>query len=124
MTAKHEFTSFLILSTCYYAIAQGELDLVSAPKNATKNTVAVEIRGKSLGAIFDRWLVYYDHVRRPVTPDLIGKLCIVGLPDNRVLIKQIRRGAHGLFDLYSEHEEPIRGVGIEWAAKVISIDQR
>ena len=36
-----------------------------------ETTVAVEIRGERLGA---RWLVYYDQVERPVTPELIGKL--------------------------------------------------
>ena len=32
-------------------------------------------------------------VRRPVSADLIGKLCVVGRPDDRVLIKKIRQGS-------------------------------
>jgi|SRR5262245_26365043 len=104
--------------THLYAVAQGNLDEVSAP-GATPNTVAVEIRGDSLGAFFDRWLVFYDDVRSPVTSDLIGRLCVVGLADDRILIKKLHSGkASGTFDLISEREEPIRGATVLWAAKV------
>src|SRR5579885_3601039 len=102
----------------YYAVAQGDLDEVPAPDGVTLDTVAVEIRGNSLGEMFDRWLVFYDSVRRPVTPDLIGRLCVVGLADDRVLIKKIRRGHNGLYDLHSNMEDPIKGVMVEWAARV------
>jgi transcriptional regulator with XRE-family HTH domain len=103
----------------FYNVAQGDLDDVPAPEGATADTVAVEIRGDSLGALFDRWLVFYDEVRRPITPDLVGKLCVVGLADDRVLVKKVRRGsAAGLYTLISEREEPIRDVEIEWAAQV------
>ena len=89
------------------------------------DTVAVEIRGDSLGAFFNRWLVFYDDVRRPVTPDLIGELCIVGLEDGRILIKQIQRSkTEGLFNLISSTEKPIADVAIEWAARVNSIGRR
>lgn len=108
----------------FYAVAQGELDEVPAPDGATPETVAVEIRGNSLGELFDRWLVFYDSVRRPVTSDLIGQLCVVGLPDDRVLVKKIRRGHNGLFDLHSNTEEPIKDVAIEWAARVKSMVPR
>lgn len=97
----------------------GELGEVDAPDGATESTVAVEIRGESLGSIFDRWLVFYDDVRRPVTNDLIGRLCVVGLADGRVLIKKIQRSrAKGLYHLISNTEGPILDASIEWAAKV------
>lgn len=103
----------------YYAVNQGGLDEVPAPTDATDSTVAVEVRGDSLGPLFDRWLVFYDDVRRPVTADLIGKLCVVGLPDDRVLVKKIRRGRNGNYDLVSNSEDDvIRDVTIEWAARV------
>src|SRR5262245_16143263 len=105
--------------THFYAVAQGDLDEIPAPTWTTPSTVAVEIRGDSLGALFDRWLVFYDDVRSPVTPDLIGKLCVVGLSDDRILIKKLHRGKQpGTFDLISEREEPIRGATVLWAAKV------
>lgn len=98
---------------------QGELDQVPAPDGASDSTVAVEIRGDSLGSFFDRWLVYYDDVRRPITPDLLGKICVVGLADGRILIKQIQRSkAKGVFHLLSQAEPPILDVEIEWAARV------
>lgn len=98
---------------------QGELDRVPAPDGAGPNTVAVEIRGDSLGTFFDRWLVFYDDVRRPITPDLIGKLCVVGLPDDRVLIKKVQRSrTRGLFHLLSQFDPPILDVAVDWAAKV------
>lgn len=106
----------------YYAIAQGDLDDVPAPEGATDDTVAVEVRGESLGPLFDRWLVFYDDVRRPVTADsgLMGRLCVVGLKDDRILIKKIRPGRKkGRFRLISAPPEPaIEDVEIEWAAPV------
>lgn len=102
----------------FYAIDQQDLDEVPAPEGSTPSTVAVEIRGTSLGALFDRWLVFYDDVRRPVTSDLIGRLCVVGLADERVLIKKIKRGRDGMFTLLSNTEDPIHDAVIEWAARV------
>jgi hypothetical protein len=98
------------------------LDEVSAPDNATDTTVAVEVRGESLGALFDRWLVFYDDVQRPVTPDQINQLCVVGLADGRIMIKKIQRArGKGLFHLLSNTEGPILDVEIEWAARVRSM---
>src|SRR5262249_38019607 len=91
-----------------YVVGQQSLDKVTAdPTNA--ETVAVEVRGDSLGRSFDRWLVLYDHIANPVTDDLIGTLCVVGLPDDRVFVKTIRRGTReGLFTLHSNTEPPIK----------------
>jgi len=97
----------------------GPLDEVPAPAGSTDTTVAVEIRGDSLGSFFDRWLVFYDDVRRPVATELINKLCVVGLEDGRILIKKIQRSkARGLFHLLSQTEDPILDVQIAWAARV------
>jgi hypothetical protein len=99
-------------------VPSGQLGEVDRPEWANSTTVAVEIRGESLGPLFDQWIVYYDDVRRPVTSDLIGKLCVVGLADGRVLIKKLKRGKGKTFDLLSQAEEPIRNVVIEWAGRV------
>lgn len=100
----------------------GSLGEVPAPDWASETTVAVEIRGESLGALFDKWLVFYDEVRRPVTSDLIGKLCVVGLDDGRVLIKKLQRSrSRGLFHLLSQTEPPILDAAVEWAARVKSM---
>jgi transcriptional regulator with XRE-family HTH domain len=109
----------------YFAEAQGPFDEVPGPVGATSVTVAVEIRGESLGNLFDGWIVFYDDVQRPVTEELIGKLCVVGLADDRVLIKQIKRSrTRGLFHLLSQTEPPITDVQLLWAAPVRSIAPR
>lgn len=105
-------------SHAQYYPEETDLDLAPMIAGATPQTVALEIRGTSLGELFDRWVVYYDDVRSPVTPDLIGKLCVVGLPDGNRLVKKLKRARGGLFDLISNTEEPIRNAAVEWAAKV------
>lgn len=109
-----------------YGDSQGPLDEVPAPDNATPQTVAVEIRGDSLGPMFDGWLAYYDDVRSPVTDDLIGRLCVVGLEDDRVLVKKVMRSKANprLFDLYGQFGDPILDAAIAWAAPVKSFAQR
>lgn len=102
-----------------------ELDRVPSPPGATPSTRALEIRGISLGELFDRWLVFYDDVRSPVTPNMIGKLCVVGLPDGRILVKKLRRSsANGHFDLLSNTEPPLENMLVEWAALVTSMGPR
>src|SRR5262245_12089831 len=101
----------------FYDVPPSHLDEVSGPADANESAAAVEIRGDSLGPFFNRWYVFYDDVRRPMTPDLIGQLCVVGLADGRVLIKQVQRGsALGLYTLPSAIEKHIVGVSIESAA--------
>jgi phage repressor protein C with HTH and peptisase S24 domain len=109
----------------FYAVDPGDLDEVDAPEGATDDTVAVEIRGDSMGSFFDRWIVFYDDVHRPVTLDLVGKICVVGLEDGRVLIKKLQTSRQqGLFTLLSQTEPPISDVVVEWAAKVRCIVSR
>jgi phage repressor protein C with HTH and peptisase S24 domain len=109
----------------FYDVAQGDLDEVYPPAGSPESTVAVEVRGDSLGPLFNRWLVFYDSVHHEVTPDLIGEICVVGLPDGRVLIKQIQRGrADGLYNLISQTEAPIRDATVEWAARVNGMARR
>ena len=62
----------------FYADGQGPFDEVPAPDAASGNTVAVQIRGHSLGALFDNWLVFYDDVRDPPGDDLVGRMCVCG----------------------------------------------
>lgn len=107
----------------YYEAA--DLGTAPAPDGATPDTVAVEIRGESLGALFEHWLVYYDEVRSPVTSDMIGRLCVVGLIDERVLVKKLQRSkTPGLYHLLSNTEAPILDAEVIWAARVRSMMPR
>lgn len=108
-----------------FADGQGPFDDVEAPDDATDTTVAVEVRGESLGALFDRWVVYYDNVRDPPGGDQIGKLCVVGLEDGRILVKKLVRGQiAGHFTLLSNVEPPIYDVPVQWAARVKTMKPR
>lgn len=109
----------------YYRLADEDYTEVEAPPGATDQTVAVEIKGKSLGDLLDSWLVYYNDVRSPVEPDLYGEVCVIGLSDDRILIKKIVSNGRGGFSLISNNNEPtIENAQVEWAAKVIDIRPR
>jgi transcriptional regulator with XRE-family HTH domain len=109
----------------FYADAQGPFDEVTAPDESSANTVAVQVRGHSLGALFDNWLVFYDDVRDPPGDDLLGHMCVCGLSDGRVLIKALKRSQiAGLWTLLSNIEPPIYDVALEWAARVRAMRPR
>lgn len=100
----------------------GEVD---APENATESTVAAEMRGESMGPLLDGWLVFWDEVRSPVTPDMHGQLCVVGVPDDRVFVKQIRPSSTpGLYHLISNNEGPMLDKEVLWAALVTELRPR
>jgi transcriptional regulator with XRE-family HTH domain len=103
----------------FYADGQGPFDEVPAPDAASPSTVAVQIRGHSLGALFDNWLVFYDNVEDPPEERLIGRMCVCGLSDGRVLVKALKRSQiPGLWTLLSNTEPPIYDVALDWAAVV------
>lgn len=109
----------------FYALSDDDFDEVDAPLNATDQTIAVEIRGKSFGPLMDKWLVFYDDVRSPITEDLLDEICVVGLADDRILIKQITSDGNGGYNLISNSGEPIiYDAEIEWAAKVTNMRPR
>lgn len=106
--------------THLFAEGQGPFDMIQAPDGSTEKTVAAEVRGVSLGPAFDGWYIFYNEVRDPPTPDLIGRLCIVGLRDGRVLVKILRAGH--LKDRYTLEsntgELPIYDADVVWAERV------
>ena len=109
----------------YYATGDGELDRVDAPDYANESTVGAAIRGESLGPLLQDFLVFWDDVRSPVTEDLYNKLCVVGLPDDRILVKMIKpAGAPGRFHLISNNEGPMLDEEVLWAAKVKGMQPR
>ena len=113
------------LEAHFYSMSPRNFEYITAPRLVSKSTVALEIRGRSMGWHLDRWLVLYDDIRRPPTADLNGALCVVALRDGRVLIKTLRRsGTDRKFDLISQAADPIRGAAIRWAANVKAIIQR
>jgi hypothetical protein len=109
----------------FYNVGHGHLDETDRPNNATDSTVAVEIRGDSLGPWFDRWLVFYDDVKSPITEDMYGHLCVVGLSNDQVLVKEVRPGSRrGLFHLGPTGNETAKDAKVLWGAKVRMIAPR
>lgn len=97
-------------------------EAVPPPKNATPDTVAIELRDNCLGLAYNGWVAFYDDRREPITEALYGHLCVVSLSDGRVLIKIPKPALQkGRFHLLSDHSEPILDVRISWAAKVIGL---
>ena len=107
-------------ATVTFADGQGPFDTVDAPDGASANTVAVEIRGASLGPAFDGWLVFYDQEQRAAWDRLSGRLCVCEISDGRVMVKILRPAkTPGLWHLYSNiGGDPILDQEVTWAAPV------
>ncbi len=102
-----------------FADGQGPFEEVEAPLWATDKTVAVRIRGTSLGVHFNGWLAFYNDRRDPPDESLIGQLCICGLAGGRVVAKTMRKGGgKNLYHLESVTEPTMFDVEVEWAAEV------
>lgn len=109
----------------FYKLSDESFETVEPPTGASDQTIAVQIKGKSWGPRMDGWLVFYDDVRSPITEDLYNQACVVGLADDRILLKTIKRERDGSFTLQSNSDEPdITNAEIEWAAKVIGMGPR
>lgn len=106
----------------FFAEGQPLNEFAQMPPEGTDKTVAVEIRGDSLGSALNGWVAYYDERRDPPTDDLMGTLCVVGLEDGRVLIKKLVHGRRrGSYDLWSSNSEPLLDQAVSWAARVIAL---
>lgn len=104
---------------------QGPFDYVSPPRDAKPTTVAARVQGTSLGPLFDEAIIFYDNVQREVTPDLHGRLCVAGLDDGRVVVKQLMPGEGGRYHLLSNSAEPpIFNANVVWAARVTDVRPR
>lgn len=108
----------------FYALASDDPgERVPAPAGASPDTVAVEIRGDSLGPAFNGWLAFYDDRQEHLTPNLHGRLCVVGLDTGQVLIKLPRPARlKGRYHLFSNGPgEPILDARVVWAARIIDM---
>lgn len=89
---------------------------------STPSTVAKVVRGYSMGAIRDGWLVFYEQDFAPPHDGLIDKLCVVMTSDDRDLIRFVKKGRKpGRYDLLTVTGEPILDAELKWAAEVTLI---
>lgn len=101
-----------------YADGQGPFDLVPAPPETTDETVAVVVRGGSMAGRADEGdLVYFDRRERAPTDDMIGRLCVIGLMDGRVVVKKLHR-SNSSWLLISTSADPLIVDSVAWAAPV------
>lgn len=107
----------------FYAEADTNLGFARFPPGGTERTVAVEVRGDSLGGAFSGWLIYYDERRDPPTDDLLDTLCVVGLASGQVLVKTLMRGrVPGHWDLFAGVSgSPMTDQTVQWAARVTAM---
>lgn len=102
---------------------EGETDM---PAGGNKDTVALQVTGNSMrGVAQEGWLLYFDDQKAAPSTEMLGELCIVGLADDRVLVKYLHRGrGDGLYDLESATAPTLRDVPVRWAALVTAIIPR
>jgi phage repressor protein C with HTH and peptisase S24 domain len=98
----------------------GSLEEVEIPPGVPADAVLVIVRGDSMyPRYFENEMLFY--VRRTDDPrEHVGKECVVALEDGRMLVKILRRGAKGLFNLESWNAPLIEAVAIQWAAPVLA----
>lgn len=108
-----------------YGTGHGRFGWVERIPGATKYTVAVLVRGSSMMPFAaDGSIVFYDDRRDPPSNDMLGEVVVVGLDDERVLLKRILRGSPdmpGHFDLESFNGERLSDQKVEWAAFVSAV---
>lgn len=102
------------------------MDTVERPAFIKGQAVAVEVKGDSLLPVAeDGWRLVYVGEQTIVEDEVLNKLCVVHLEDERVLVKRVIRGSKpGHYHLISTNAPIIEDVRITWAAKVKAIIPR
>lgn len=103
-----------------YADLDNQTELVARPPDAGDKTVAAIVRGDSMSGVADDGdLIYWEDEPNIPTEAMIGKLCVVGLADGRILVKRLLRGSRpGLWHLLSTNQTPIEDCEVAWASRV------
>jgi hypothetical protein len=108
----------------FYDVAPVDLEQIKVPMLVSEKTAALEIRSKSLGSFFNRWYVLFDDMRERPMPNLAGGLYVVGLPGERVFIKQLHKGlAEGHLDFVSMDGSITRNADILWVGRIRALLQ-
>lgn len=104
----------------------GQTDYSEIPSDIGNGdgTVAVRIKGDSLGSHLNGWYAVYDDVRDPPTLDLVGQTCVVWTKNDMAMVKILRKGTQpGLWTLYSGFGDPIEDIEIRAVAPVKRYDR-
>jgi len=104
---------------------RSQLETVQAPPGAAPETVAAEIRPNALSSLFDNWMLFYDDVKTPVTPTMVGRLCIIQIDDGRVLVRRLRTSSRrGTYHLISHLDATMFDQTLTWASPVRTLIPR
>lgn len=95
------------------------VDDIELPPGAPPTTMPVIVRGNSMyPRYFDGEKLFYIAEQHD-PDDLIGRECVVKLPDGRTFVKILRRGSRRrLYNLESWNAPTMEDQKIEWAAPV------
>jgi hypothetical protein len=107
----------------------GEISVpVGFPSNQTEpqprgraDCVAARIHGDAQFPLRHGWVIFWAHKGKGVPESCIGHLCVAKIKDGPMVLKEIRRGRNGKFDLLTWNAAPRENVALEWAALVVEI---
>lgn len=108
-----------------YGHGQNGIGWIEPVPGSTEKTVAVIVRGNSMRPYaFDGSIIFFDDRRDPVSDDMLGEVVIVGLSDDRILLKRLLRANipdKGFFNLESYNGDVMPDQKVEWAAFVAAV---
>lgn len=96
----------------------GGFEEIEAPHDLSPDAKALRVRGTSMLPAYedDDILIYDENLTDPSA--MVNRRCVVKLADGRMLIKRLRRGQHGLWNLESFNDVLIENVAVEWVARI------
>jgi len=108
----------------FYQGNREDFETIEAPKGATAATVAAEVQDDSLGIGCIGWHAFYDEVKSSPDDEMIGRMCVVGLADGRILVRRLEIGQiSGKYNLFAIIGPPMYDVSVVWASKVRHLSQ-
>lgn len=105
-----------------YAKGRG-MDYIERPPGVVGDAVAVEVQGDSLFPTAENgWRLIYTGEQTVLEEDVLNRLCVVKLADDRVLVKRLTRGSMPQrYHLLSTNAPMIEDAEVVWAARVKAI---
>lgn len=101
------------------------IEEIEAPGKMADGTVALAIRGNSLGPAFNGGYVFYSKQPQTDIDSLIGELCVVRTTTGATYIKTIEPGdAPQTYSLIAINGQPLESVALEWAVPVLAVTPR
>lgn len=85
----------------------------------TEDMVAMSVRGYTMGAIRDGWMVFFHNRQSRPHDGLIDELCVVKTDTDRVMLRFLKRGRKpDTWDLLPVSGTPTLDAVLVWAEKV------